>query len=122
MKDVRIRKKKLKDDLELLEGNFEERIQSTKRRILGPLKPVSYIKSKPFLALGAALAAGIILGFSSKKKNNSKEIIEDRKSSDKSPAFTGILIDELKKIAAKRAANYLSELVDQKLSEKNKSD
>ena len=40
MKEIRFRKKKLKDDLELLEGNFEKRVHDVRERILGPFRPV----------------------------------------------------------------------------------
>lgn len=119
MKEIRIRKKKVKDDLELLEGNFEKRIQSIKERFLGPFKPVSLIKNKPFIAIGIAVAAGIALGFSKKSRNGKK--VDQRKENTtgySGPGFTGLLIDEMKRIAASRAASYISDFVDQKFSEK----
>ncbi len=120
MKEIRFRKKKLKDDLELLEGNFEKRVHDIRERILGPFRPVLFIKKKPMYAMGIAVAAGIALGFINKggKKKKNMDQQEVYSSSESSPGFTGILFDEIKRIAARRAASYVSDFVDQKFSEK----
>lgn len=118
MADIRLRKTRLKDDLELLEGSFENRFRNVKSSILGSFNPLDTIRKKPLQSLGIAVAIGVVAGLSGKKKRkkasgNTEEIIEFDK-----PGFTGLLFDEAKRIAARRAAYYLSELVDQKLSSK----
>jgi hypothetical protein len=120
MNDVRIRKKKLKDDLELLEGNFEKRIHSTRKRIFGPLQPVSFIKNQPFFSVGIAIAAGFMLGLAKKGGSQTEKQPPEKSSGKDTPDFTGILFDEMKRIAARRAASYISDFVDQKLSENKK--
>lgn len=113
MSDIIQQKNRLKDDLELLEGSFENRITSLKNNIFGPIKPVRLIRKKPFHAIGFALFAGIALGLAKKKQRASS----DNSDSSSSLKFSGLLFDEVKRIAARRAADYISDFVEQKMTE-----
>lgn len=122
--DIRKRKTRLKDDLELLEGSFEQRLNKVKSNVFGSFQPATIIKKKPLKAVGIALIAGIALGISRGRKKSGSSDDETNgsssaKSVSKSPGFTGILYDEVKRIAARKTAAYLSDFVDQKLSERN---
>lgn len=118
MADIRLRKTKLKDDIELLEGNFENRYKKVKSNVFGSFNPLDTVRKKPLQSVGIAVALGIVVGLSGKKKRKRVSgSSEDIVGFDK-PGFTGILFDEAKRIAAQRAAYYLSELVDQKLASK----
>lgn len=121
MKEFRIRKKELKKDLEFLEGSFERRVEKTKNRLLGPFKPVEFIRKKPFQAVSFALLAGIVLGFSKPQKRKQNALRDNDSENGNDSAFTGILYDELKKIAARRAASYISDLIEKKFSEERES-
>ena len=114
MSDIIQQKNRLKDDLELLEGSFENRITSLKNNIFGSIKPVSLIRKKPFHAIGLALFTGVALGLARKKKGSSSG---NSDSSSSRLKFTGLLLDEVKRIAARRAADYISEFVEQKMSQ-----
>ena len=120
MSDFRKRKTRLQDDLELLEGSFENRFKKAKNNVLGSFKPLETIKKRPFQALALSVAAGLVIGLSGKKKRKkrtSSETVSENYSSG-SPGFTSMLFDEVKRIAAQRAASYISEMMDQKLSNK----
>lgn len=120
MTDFRKRKTRLQDDLELLEGSFENRYRKAKKSVLGSFKPVDTIRKRPLQAVAASVAAGLVIGLLRKKKRKkrtSSESSSGRSQSD-SVSFTSVLFDEVKRIAAQRAASYISELMEQKMSEK----
>ncbi len=112
MTEIRARKKKLEDDLELLEGNFESRISKVQGKVFGSLKPVSYIKKNPFKAVGSAIFIGFAIGLIGKKSSSS-----DENGSKSDGEFSRFFLDEVKRIAARRAATYISDFIDQRLSQ-----
>lgn len=118
MADFRKRKTRLQDDLELLEGSFENRYNKAKKSLFGSFKPVETIKKRPLQAVALSVAAGVIFGLSSKRKRDKKISAEDHseRSSSGSAGFASLLFDEVKRIAARRAASYISEIMDQKLT------
>ena len=115
MADIRLRKKKLKDDLDLLENSFENRISHLKKNISGVFQPVDYIKKHPFKSVGIAVTLGIALGISGSKK---RENTEGGVSDSTKLIFSTLLMGEIKRLAARRVASYISELIDQNLSSK----
>jgi ElaB/YqjD/DUF883 family membrane-anchored ribosome-binding protein len=113
MSDIRLRKKKLQDDLDLLEGSFENRITRIRKNIMGAFEPVEYIKRNPFKSVGVAVIAGIALGLSGRKKGGDDE---GGRSATNKLIFSTLLLDELKRLAAQRAASYVSDLIDQRMN------
>lgn len=113
MADIKRRKRKLEDDLELLEGDFEHRISSAQRKFLGPFQPVEYIKKNPFKAVGTSVLVGVALGLMGKEKSSNGET--SGRNSHKEKLFD-LLFDEVKRVAARKAATYLSDLVDERIS------
>jgi len=120
MADFRKRKIRLQDDLELLEGSFENRFKKARKSLLGSFKPVESIKNRPLQAVAISVAAGVVLGLSSKKKRKKRADTGNysENSTSGSVGFTSLLLDEVKRIAAQRAASYISEMMDKKLMDK----
>lgn len=120
MTDFIKRKTRLQDDLELLEGSFENRFNKAKKNVFGSFKPIETIKKRPLQAVAFSVAAGLVIGLSKKKKRKKRTPSETKSenSSSRSPGFTSLLFDEVKRIAAQRAASYISEMMDKQLSDK----
>jgi len=118
MADFRKRKVRLQDDLELLEGSFENRIKKARKSVLGSFKPVETIKKRPLQAVALSVAAGVVLGLSGKKKRKGGTGSGNHAgpSSTRSVGFTSLLFDEVKRIAAQRAASYISEIMEKNLT------
>lgn len=113
MADIRKRKKKLEDDLDLLEDDFEDRISSVQKKVLGPLQPINLIKENPFKAVGTSVLVGVALGLMGKEKSSGeKKSVDD---SQKEKLFE-LLFNEVKRVAARKAATYLSDLIDERIS------
>lgn len=114
MADIRRRKKKLEDDLELLEDDFENRITRAQKRVLGPLQPIEYIKKNPFKAVGTSVIVGVALGIMG--NNKSSDLDGTDSSNVHKERLFDLLFSEVKRVAARKAASYLSDLIDQKIS------
>ena len=114
MADIRKRKKKLEDDLDLLEEDFEDRISSAQKRVLGPLQPINLIKENPFKAVGTSVLVGIALGMVGREKS-SEENATSIDDSHKEKLFD-LLFNEVKRVAARKAATYLSDFIDERIS------
>lgn len=112
MTDIRRRKKKLEDDLEQLEGNFEHRISGVQNKVLGTLEPLEYIKKNPFKSVGASILIGFAIGkFGVDKSSGEGE--SDHYHQEK---LFNLLFNEIKRVAARKTATYLSEFIDKKIS------
>lgn len=114
MADIRRRKKKLEDDLELLEDDFENRISKAQKKVLGPLQPIEYIKKNPFKAVGTSVIVGMALGLIGNHSSTDSE--EEVSTNIHKERMFDLLFSELKRVAARKAASYLSDLIDEKIS------
>lgn len=120
MIEIKFRKKKLRDDLDKLESGFKERADKVRSIIPGQIRPIDSIRKHPFRSLGIAIATGLVLGLSSGKKKRSQsdnEVYSNNLSHNS--GFSSLLMDELKRLAAHRAASYISDLIDQRVNQKN---
>ena len=79
MADIRLRKQQLKDDLDVLEDNFEERLRSARTNILKTVNLYEPIRKKPLRVVGMAIAAGVIVGLSRRKKTRNKSRRTDQR-------------------------------------------
>ena len=115
MVDIRARKNKLKSDLDLLESDFQNRYFRMKGNILGSLQPLTLVKKNPIKAVGSAVLLGLAIGLAVPKRS-SKSNKNSSESTSFSPGFTSLLFDEAKRIAARKAAYYVSDIIDKKIS------
>lgn len=124
MAGIHLKKQQLRDDLELLEGNFEDRIKNVRYKFLKSVNLAVPIKENPVKAVGIAIAAGLIYGISRPKKRKKRSIqddpdrvVYDDPGSTDIPTlgFRTLMMDEIKRIAARRAAHYISELMDKNI-------
>lgn len=115
MAEIRRRKKKLEDDLELLEGNFENRISTVQKKVLGTLKPLKMIKKNPLKAVGSSVLIGFAIGMMGDNRASSNEDSSGHLQKEK---LVNLFFNEVKRIAARKAGMYLSDFVDQKISKR----
>lgn len=113
MADIRKRKKKLEDDLELLEDNFENRISGVQKKVLGTLKPIETIKRNPFKAVGTSLLVGLAIGMMGNEKSSGDGENSQHHHKEK---LLNLLLHEVKRVAARKAATFLSDFIDEKIS------
>ncbi len=117
MNEIRQRKKKLRDELDFLESGFENRISKVSSMIPGNLNPVETIRKHPLKTVGFSIllgaVAGLATGSGKKKRRKSEEIESDSASSQ---GFSSMVFNELKRVAAFRAASYISEMLENSLA------
>lgn len=112
MSEIRKRKKKLEDDLELLEGDFENRILSVQSKLMGTLEPLEIIKKNPFKAVGTSVVIGLAIGLIGEKKRGEGE---EHTADIHKEKLVHLLLNEFKRVAARKAASYLSDFIDKKI-------
>lgn len=112
MKEIKARKEQLDREIDEIEQRLESRMNKVQRTVLGTLKPLSTIRDNPFKAVGTAVLVGFILGLPRRKKS-APGIAKSR--------FHSLLFDELKRIAARKAVEYTSDFMDEKIASARKS-
>lgn len=117
MREIRQKKKKLKDDLDLLESGFENRLSKVSNFLPGNIHPVKTIKKHPLKSVGLAVLFGTVAGMLTGSGNNSKSGTQSESSAKE--GFPSLVFNELKRVAAYRAASYISDLMETKMASKN---
>jgi hypothetical protein len=118
MAEVKERKKKLEEEIRLLESGFEERISNVKEGMGSAINPKKYVKKNPLRSVAVAAAAGFTLGMlkRSKRSRNYSKVKSNPRN-----GISSILMNELKHMAVQKAMYYISELVDQQIADRKKS-
>jgi len=119
MEEVRARKVKLEEEIHLLESGFENRISKVKSSIGHAVNPAKYVKKNPLKSVAVAAAAGFTLGL---LKRSNKSHKYSKPVSNPGSGISSILMNELKHLAVQKAVNYLSDVVDQQLASRERSD
>tara|TARA_R100001143_G_C3361367_1_gene137169 strand:- start:115671 stop:116033 length:363 start_codon:yes stop_codon:yes gene_type:complete len=115
MADIKFRKKKLKDDIDMLESGFINRAEKVQSYIPITINPSDSIRKHPFRSVGIAIASGLALGLLSKKKRSRKDKYGTNYVTNDQSGFTSLLMYELKRLAANKAVSYVSDLIDQRV-------
>ena len=70
-----------------------------------------------FGVLGISVALGLVVGLSGRRKRSSSKqsSTDDSGSGSGNSGFSSLLMSELKRMAAKRAMMYISDIVDRKV-------
>jgi len=121
MADIRERKKNLEDEIRMLESGFDSRLSKVKSGLGSAANPTSYVKKNPLKSVAVAAAAGFTLGMLKRSKKKSRAYSHEKKSNPRG-GISSILMNELKHMAVQKAMYYISELVDQQIAGRNKSD
>ena len=108
------KKKKLEDELEMLEGNIEQRFSGVQKKVLGTLEPLETIKQNPLKSVGTSVLIGFAIGMIGYKRSPNDEELDDLHREK----FLNLFFNEFKRVAARKAATYISEILDQSLSKK----
>lgn len=89
---------------------MDKSFTKVKENTFGSLNPVSGIKKNPFKAVGIALLAGVAFGLAGRKSTKKTSQHSDRYG------FGTLLFDEMKRLAVRRATEYISTFVDSEIT------
>jgi ElaB/YqjD/DUF883 family membrane-anchored ribosome-binding protein len=115
--EIQLRKQKLKQEIDLIEQKYSKKATKLSNGIQNTLKPIQTIRDNPLKSLGISVAVGLVLGLSGRRKRSSTKTssTDDIGSGNSDTGFSSLLMSELKRMAAKRAMMYISDIVDRKV-------
>lgn len=121
IEEIQLRKERLKNELSFIEKKYAAKIGGVKKAVDSSLKPAQTIRRNPIKAVGYAVLVGFAVGLvknsrSSKQKNN-----KDNHNGESRIGFTSLLADELKRLAARKAMVFISDMVDNEVIPRLKS-
>jgi len=118
IEDIQIRKERLKNENEAIETKYAAKIGGLKKMVNSSLKPAQNIRRNPIKSIGYAVLIGFAVGLVRKKsssKKSKKREIEAESSDNQKLRFTSLLMDELKRLAARKAMVFVSDMVDKEI-------
>lgn len=118
IEEIQLRKQKLQDEIDLIEEKYSKKVTKISSGIQNTLKPIQTIRNNPIKSLGISIAVGVVLGLSGRSKKTSESSPSSStggQSGGGDSGFTSMLMSELKRMAAKRAMLYISDIVDRKV-------
>jgi ElaB/YqjD/DUF883 family membrane-anchored ribosome-binding protein len=117
VEEIHLRKQKLQQEIDLIEQKYSKKATKISNGIQNTLKPIQTIRDNPLRSLGISVAVGLILGLSGRSKRSSSKTssTDDSGSGNSDNGFSSLLMSELKRMAAKRAMMYISDIVDRKV-------
>ena len=109
------RRKELEQELENIQGEIEKTLSEIRDDITGWTDIKYWIHRYPFQLIGGSMLLGLILsGLTGRKAKRNTS------GSDSGDKFAGLLFSELRKLASKRAAKMIVELIEDNLEKKKK--
>jgi ElaB/YqjD/DUF883 family membrane-anchored ribosome-binding protein len=115
LKEFIRKRNQIEIELNQLQNDLGQSVTSMKDSIIDNIIPTDRIRKKPFKAVGIAALAGFVLGLKKikKKKSGSKE-----RGINQDPGVTHLMFDEIKRMAAQKAARVVMDIIDRKISER----
>lgn len=115
--EIQLRKQKLQDEIDSIEQKYSKKATKISNGIQKTLKPIKTIRENPLKSVGVSIALGVIVGLSGRRKKKSDTSSSDYpvSSGTSGTGFTNLLMSELKRMAAKRAMMYISDIIDQRV-------
>jgi len=117
LKELEQRKKSIEAELLQIQYDVDSSFDSIKEKFLASVIPVKAIQKNPFKAVGIAVLTGITLGLPRlTKKKGVKSNHREKKGIPR--GITSYMLDELKRIAARRAVYFFVDTLDEQLVKK----
>ncbi len=115
IEEIQVRKERLQNELEAIETKYAAKIGGVKRMVNGSLKPAQKIRRNPLKAVGYAVLVGFAVGLVRKKRSSKKNKQQQVQNGESTIGFTSLLMSELKRLAARKAMLFVSEMVDKEV-------
>jgi len=113
------RKNRIEAELNQIHNNFDSSVSSIRDSVLHSVIPADRIRKKPFKSIGLAVLVGFVVGL---PKFRGKKNRKNGAGSNRSLGLTNLMVDEIKRLVAQKAAGYIMDMFDAKLSDRFKSD
>lgn len=120
IKELEQRKRRIETELNQIHNNLDDSVNKMKDSVLSVLIPAEKIRKNPFKSIGIAFVTGLVFGLPKLRKKTGSRSHEQY--STKSPGLTSLVLDEFKRIAARRAVQYVMDAVDKGTAEKHENE
>lgn len=119
LKEFTQRKNKIEAELNQIQNNLDNSVTRVRDSVLHSVLPADKIRKKPFKSVGLAVLIGFAVGL---PKFRGKKSSKDGAGSNRGLGVTNLMVDEIKRLAAQKAAGYIMEMIDAKFADHFKSD
>ncbi|MEX0661166.1 MAG: DUF883 C-terminal domain-containing protein [Balneolaceae bacterium] len=121
IEEIQVRKERLKNELEIIEKKYAAKIGGVKSAVDGSLKPAQTIRRNPLKAVGYAVLVGFTVGLLKNSRSSKQKKHKNDHSGESRIGLTSLLVDELKRLAARKAMVFVSDIVDNEVIPRIKS-
>lgn len=129
IKELKARKAALKQEMEQIQGQIENSLSEVRHSFMDRTKLTYWINKYPLHLLTSALVAGFFLARRSGGTTDRPDGTVDNgtirtqsASKTRDSTFTGLLIEELKKLATQRAAKFVTQRIEEAIEQRNKKE
>ena len=119
LKEFIQRKNRIEAELNQIQNNLDNSVTRVRDSVLHSVIPADKIRKKPFKSIGIAVLIGFVVGLPKFRGNKKRK---DGAGSNHGLGVTNLMVDEIKRLAAQKAAGYIMDMVDAKFSDHFKSD
>lgn len=114
IKELQARKKALKQEMEQIQSEIETSLNDVRNSVSDRAHFRFWAENYPLHIIGSAIVAGFVLA----RKTGSKKKSGTAKTSS-GGVFTGLLIDEIKKMATQKAVRHLMQRIEEAIDRRN---
>lgn len=114
IEEIQVRKERLKNELDAIETKYAAKIGGVKRLVNGSMEPAKNIRRNPLKSVGYAVLIGFAVGLVRSKKSSKKKRRQNH-SGESTVGLTSLLMSEFKRLAARKAMVFVSEMVDKEV-------
>jgi len=118
LKELEQRKKRIEAELNQIHQNLDNSFNKAKTSLVSLADPSGHIRRKPLHSLAIAVIAGFAIGYLKSQKKNNKTPSSEVQSPQwaPKPGIANLLFDEVRRMAARKAAVYLMDFLDTTIS------
>lgn len=121
IQDIKLRKQTLQQEIDLIEEKYTQKAKKISSGVQSTFKPIQKIREYPLRSVGISFAVGLLIAASGRSRRKSTSDYGQESGTNISSSrtqddgFTSLLMNELKRMAARRAMIYISDLLDKKV-------
>ncbi|MBP3191220.1 hypothetical protein [Natronogracilivirga saccharolytica] len=126
IKELRARKQALRREMAEIQTEIESSLTEVRRSFFGRVHYRYWIEKYPLQLLGSAVVAGFLVARKTGMRHTDDFSDAEDSSEKKAPSslglFSGLLADELKKLAAQRTVRYIMKRIEEAVDNRNEEE
>lgn len=119
LKELEQRKKRIETELNQIHHNLDNSFNNVKASLIRSIDPSDRIRKKPLKSLGIVVITGFAIGL---MKGRRKRSVENGRVLHQKSGIANLMFDEVRRLAARKAALYFLDLVEANLPGFDKSE